>query len=190
MNDIIITIIHWKLHTILYPHTRTFVDTFFELHSFSYPHFMMLLMLQTLTNSGERTGVLELKTQVRYLSILVGVGILFHYMNFLSLTTYMTQFAQLYESISKILSTLLNSGAASVSTIGAEVSSTIGDMTEMGGPAAMETIEAATSEIIGAATSDVAQEIVQEAVKNGVVQDTIDITIFLNVIKGLLPFVL
>ena len=54
----------------------------------------------------------------------------------------------------------------------------------------METIEAATSEFIGAATSDVAQEIVQEAVKNGVVQDTIDITIFLNVIKGLLPFVL
>jgi len=144
-----------------------------------------------LTNSGERTGVLELKTQVRYLSILVGVGILSYDMNFSHTHhTGMTQFAQLYESISKILSTLLNSGAASVSTIGAEVSSTIGDMTEIGGPAAMETIEAATSEIIGAATSDVAQEIVQEAVKNGVVQDTIDITLFLNVIKGLLPFVL
>ena len=88
-----------------------------------------------------------------------------------------TQFAQLYESISEILASLLNSGAATVTTIGAEVGSSIGEVAEIGGPAAMETIEAASSEIA------------QEAALNGF-QDAIDISIFLNVIKGLLTFVL
>ena len=72
---------------------------------------------------------------------------------------------------------MLSSGVTSVTTIGAEVGSTIGDVAEMGGPAAMETIEAATSEIA------------QEAARNGV-QDAIDVSLFLNILKGLLPFVL